>query len=213
MNREQQIEEFVNKTQVSRETITSLKKFEYLLKQHNKKLNLIGNSTINEIWNRHFLDSAQIIDFIEKNDKIVTDLGSGAGFPGIVMEIMARDRKLFNKFVLIEKSPKKSAFLKNVIKDLSLHAQVLNSDLTENYQNIEFGVVTARAFKPLKFMFEFFSKKKVKWKKIFIFLGKTGKNDLLQASKFWDILYKQRVSITSADSLILEINKIKKKIE
>ena len=97
-------------TRVSRETITSLEKYENDLIKSNKKLNLIGKSTIKDLWERHFLDSAQIIDFIDKNDKILTDLGSGAGFPGLIISILLKDRKMPIKVQLIEKSPKKAHF-------------------------------------------------------------------------------------------------------
>jgi len=72
-------------------------------------------------------------------------------------------------------------------------------------------VFVARAFKPLKIILPLIHNKAENWKKIFIFLGKTGKNELLQASKSWDIEYKQRVSVTSSDSIVVEINKLKKK--
>ena len=112
MDKTIQIDTFSRFTQVSRETITSLKKYENLLIEANKSLNLVGNSTINEIWTRHFLDSVQVIDFIDKNDKTLVDLGSGAGFPGLVLAIASKDRKIPLKVKLIEKSPKKAKFLK-----------------------------------------------------------------------------------------------------
>ena len=105
-----QINTFSRFTLVSRETITSLIKYENLLIKANKDLNLIGKSTINHIWIRHFLDSAQVIDFIDKNDKNIVDLGSGAGFPGLVLAIVAKDRHIPIKVKLIEKSPKKVKF-------------------------------------------------------------------------------------------------------
>ena len=89
-----QITTFTRITRVSRESITSLKKYEDILTKANKSLNLIGNSTINDIWTRHFLDSVQVIDFIDKNDKTLMDLGSGAGFPGLVLAITSKDRKI-----------------------------------------------------------------------------------------------------------------------
>ena len=88
------IDTFSSFTQVSRETITSLMKYEELLLEANKSLNLIGNSTINYIWHRHFLDSVQAIDFIDKNQKTLVDIGSGAGFPGLVLSIVAKDKKI-----------------------------------------------------------------------------------------------------------------------
>ena len=84
----------VDLLQVSRETITSLIKYENYLIKSNKTLNLIGKSTINEIWIRHFLDSSQVIDFIDKNTSSLIDLGSGAGFPGLIIAILAKDRKI-----------------------------------------------------------------------------------------------------------------------
>ena len=115
MDRSGQITTFNRFTRVSRETITSLKKYENLLIKANKNLNLIGSSTIKQIWIRHFLDSVQVIDFIDKNDKTMIDIGSGAGFPGLVLAIAAKDRKIPLKIKLIEKSPKKVKFLKNVL--------------------------------------------------------------------------------------------------
>ena len=88
MGESDQIDTFTRFTRVSRETITSLKKYESTLIQANKTLNLVGKSTINNIWTRHFLDSVQVIDFIDKNDKTLIDIGSGAGFPGLILAII-----------------------------------------------------------------------------------------------------------------------------
>ena len=92
MDRSSQIDTFNRFARVSRETIISLKEYEELLIKANKSLNLIGKSTIDQIWNRHILDSFQVIDFIDKNDKSLIDIGSGAGFPGLVLAIAAKDR-------------------------------------------------------------------------------------------------------------------------
>jgi len=212
MGRSVQIDTFRRITQVSRETIISLNKYEDFLIKANKDLNLIGNSTINQIWNRHFLDSFQVIDFIDKNDKLLADLGSGAGFPGIILAIASKDRKMSIKIKLIEKSPKKVKFLKNLISALDLKVEVKLQNIFEETNLFLEDVFVARAFKPLKVILELIHNKAKNWKKIFIFLGKTGKDELLQASKIWDIEYKQRVSATSSDSIILEINRLRKKI-
>ena len=211
MDRSIQIDTFCRFIQVSRETITSLKKYEDLLIKANKSLNLVGNSTINQIWSRHFLDSAQVIDFVDKNDKCLVDLGSGAGFPGLVLAIACKDRKIPLKIKLIEKSPKKVKFLKNVIEELDLKVEVFNQNILEEEIKFVEDVFIARAFKPLKKILQLMHNNAENYKKIFIFLGKTGKNELLQASKSWDIEYKQRVSVTSSDSMVIEINRLKKK--
>ena len=211
MDKTIQIDTFTRFTQVSRETITSLKKYEKILIKANKTLNLVGKSTIENIWSRHFLDSVQVIDFIDKNDKTLVDMGSGAGFPGLVIAIMFKDRKFPLKIKLIEKSPKKVKFLRNLIKELNLDVEVINQNILEDPKKLLDDVFVARAFKPLKIILELIHKKAKNWKKIFVFLGKSGKNELLDASKSWDIEYKQRVSVTSSDSTVIEINKLKKK--
>ena len=211
MDRAIQIDTFTRFTQVSRETITSLKKYEDMLIKANKTFNLVGKSTIENIWSRHFLDSVQVIDFIDKNDKTLVDIGSGAGFPGLVLAIALKDKKIPLKVKLIEKSPKKVKFLRDLINELRLDVEVVNENILQEPKKLLEDVFIARAFKPLKIILELIHNKAENWKKIFIFLGKTGKSELLQVSKNWDIEYKQRVSVTSNDSTILEINKLKKK--
>jgi len=206
-----QIDTFSRFTQVSRETITSLKIYENLLIQANKRLNLIGHSTVNQIWTRHFLDSSQVIDFVDKNDEAMVDIGSGAGFPGLIIAILAKDRKIPLKIRLIEKSPKKVKFLKDVITKLKLDVKVSNENILEQDNELNEDLIISRAFKPLKIILELIHKNAKNWKKIFIFLGKTGQNELLRVSKNWDIEYKQRMSVTNSDSIIIEINNLEKK--
>ena len=211
MDRSVHISTFSRFTQVSRETITSLIKYEDLLIKANRGFNLIGKSTINQIWKRHFLDSYQAIDFIDKNDSSLVDLGSGAGFPGLVLALASQDRKIPLKIKLIEKSSKKAKFLKEIINELHLNVDVLHKNILKPQIKLMEDVFVARAFQPLIKIFQLIHKKAENWKKIIIFLGKTGHDELLQASKDWDIGYKQRVSVTNRDSILIEINKLKKK--
>ena len=101
---------------------------------------------------------------------------------------------------MVEKSPKKVKFLRDLISELHLDVEVINQNILQDPKKLSEDVFVARAFKPLKIILELIHNKAENWKKIFIFLGKTGKNELLQASKSWDIEYKQRVSVTSSDS-------------
>tara|TARA_B110000116_G_scaffold166465_1_gene143896 strand:+ start:413 stop:1048 length:636 start_codon:yes stop_codon:yes gene_type:complete len=206
-----QIDTFNRYSRVSRETISSLKLYEKELIDANKDLNLIGKSTIKDIWIRHFLDSAQVIDFVDKNDKTLIDIGSGAGFPGLVLSIMARDREIPIKIKLIEKSLKKVKFLEQIINELHLDVEIVNKNIFEFQKKMSEDVFVTRAFKPLKIVLELIHNKADNWRKIFVFLGKTGKKELLQVSKNWDIEYKQRVSATSSDSIVIEIKKLIKK--
>ena len=210
MDRKEQIDTFSRLSRVSRETITSLKKYEDILINANKSLNLIGNSTISNIWERHFLDTFQIIDFIDKNDKNLTDFGSGAGFPGLILAIAAKDRNMSLKITLIEKSKKKINFLNQINSELNLNAKVICKNILDEDMKFASDVFVARAFKPFQIILELIHNKVENYKKFFVFLGKTGNKELLQASKNWNIKYKQRLSVTSSDSLIIEINELKK---
>ena len=205
------IDTFSSFYSVSRETIEILKKYEEMLIKENKKLNLIGKSTINSIWERHFMDSCQVIDFIDKNDKTLIDIGSGAGFPGLAIAIIAKERNMSLKIRLIDKSPKKVKFLKKISKELNLNVDVVNANIFAEIDKARGDVIVARAFKPLKIILELIHKIDESWKKTFVFLGKSGHEELHHASKIWDLKYKQRVSVTSNDSIVIEVNKLNRK--
>jgi len=210
MDKVSKINTFSRLSRVSRETIISLKKYEDLLINANKSLNLIGNSTISNIWERHFLDTFQLIDFIDKNDKNITDFGSGAGFPGLILAIAAKDRNMPLKITLIEKSKKKINFLNQINSELNLNANVICKNILDEDKKFASDVFVARAFKPFQIILELIHNKVENYNKFFVFLGKSGSKELLQASKNWDIKYKQRMSVTNSDSTIIEINKLKK---
>ena len=97
------VEFFNKKFNVSRETIEKLNKYKDFLLTRNKSLNLIGKTTENQIFTRHFADSAQIYDLIEDKSEII-DLGSGAGFPGILLRILMDDKKITGNITLDRKS-------------------------------------------------------------------------------------------------------------
>ena len=98
-----------------------------------------------------------------------------------------------------------------MIVELNIDAEAIIQNIFEDPKELLDDVFVVRAFKPLEIILQLIHKKAKNWKKFFIFLGKTGENELLQASKIWDIEYKQRKSITSSDSIIIEINRLKKK--
>jgi len=211
MDKDIQIDTFTRFTQVSRETINSLYIYEKLLIEYNKKLNLIGKSTINNIWNRHFLDSAQVFDFIDKNENTLVDIGSGAGFPGLVLALIAKERKIPIKIKLFEKSSKKIIFLKKIISELNLNVEAINKNVQDEKIKFIDQSFIVRAFKPLPQVLELIHNKAKNFKKLIIYLGKTGGAELHEASKSWDIKYKQSMSVTSSDSLIIVVSKLSKK--
>ena len=211
MDRLKQINTFNRFSQVSRETIVSLKEFEKVLLESNNSMNLISRTTIDQVWHRHILDSFQVIDYIDKLDNEITDIGSGAGFPGLILAIAAKDKKIPLKVKLIEKSSKKTKFLNKVIQRLDLNVEVVCKNIFDGNRKMSSDIFVARAFKPLPIILKLIHNQVTKYKKFFVFLGKTGNEKLLQASKSWDNEYKKRKSITNDDSIILEINNLKKK--
>ena len=204
-------EKLIKLLHVSRETIDCLILYETLILENNKKFNLISKSTENTLKTRHILDSAQVIDFIDKNSKICADLGTGAGFPGIVLSILFRERKYPTRIDLYEKSPKKCQFLCEVVKKLDLNALILEKNVFEQ-KNLEVDTIVARAFKPIQSIFKIVTENFKNFENLILFIGKNGKQTLLDASKVWEFEYKERKSVTSDDSLILNIKKIRKKI-
>ena len=204
-----QIDTFCSNVQVSRETISSLKKYEDLLIKYNSGLNLVGKSTINEIWSRHFLDSAQVIDLIDKNINSCIDIGSGAGFPGLVLALLLKHKKSQVNFKILEKSPKKCNFLKLVSSELGLDTEIICQDI-KNIKKINCDFAIARAFKPLPEIFEIIHSKINFSAKLVLFLGAKQSVLLDETSKKWNMEYKQRKSITSSDSLIIEVNKLER---
>ncbi len=138
--------EFINETLVSRETLGRLTTYVNLLIDWNERLNLVAPSTIADVWRRHVLDSAQLAPMIPSEAKTIIDLGSGAGFPGLVLAIMLADRPSL-KVYLVESTQKKCRFLEAVIAATGAPAEV-HACRAEDMR-IKADVVTARAVAPL----------------------------------------------------------------
>ena len=195
---------------VSRETFVELEEYRSLILEKNSEINLISQSTEAISRERHIIDSAQTIDLIDEKCSICTDIGSGPGLPGIVLAIIMKYKKPSLKFNLYEKSHHKSNFLIDMTKKFKLNTEIFKKDIFKE-KNLETDLIIARAFKPLEEILKLIHNKTFNYKKFFIFQGKTGNIELLQAAKSWDIEYKQRVSVTSNDSKILEIKNLTKK--
>ena len=127
---------------VPRETLIEFELFISMLKQINEEINIISKETAkNEvIRKRHIIDSAQIIEFVDLNSSIITDIGSGGGMPGIIISIMIKNQKNSIKVRLYEKSHHKSAFLRKVSRDLKLNTEVMQENIFEA-QNLDSGTI------------------------------------------------------------------------
>ena len=199
-----------NKLNVSRETLSSFNHYKKLVLSENKKLNLISSKTANNFVERHIIDCVQVIDFIDINSKSCTDLGTGAGLPGLVLAILLRDRNIKINMNLYEKSYRKSIFLKSVCRELKLETQIFQQDVFKE-KNLVSGSILARAFKPLPVILDLVEKNFKKYTNLIIFMGKNGKQVLKNTVKDWEFEYKEKESLTNSDSFILSIKSIKKK--
>ena len=200
----------LDKFQVSRETLEDFEFFvEHLIKK-NKEKNIISKGTVDNIRERHIIDSAQAIDFIDLNDNVCTDLGSGGGMPGIILAIMFKNLKSPMQFNLFEKSYHKSKFLKEVSSQLNLNTKIYNEDIF-NSEKIITGTIIARAFKPLPAVLELIHAKFPNFKNLIFFMGKKGKLTLIEAFKKWEFEYKEKESLTNKDSFLMNIKNLKKK--
>ena len=200
----------LDKFNVPRETYLELDEFKELIIEKNKEINLISRKTINNLKSRHIIDCAQVIDLIDINSKICTDIGSGAGLPGIVLSIILKGKKIAMKMKLYEKSYHKSSFLRSVSKKLKLDSEIFQEDIFKK-KNLVSGSILARAFKPLPVILDLVEKNFEKYTNLIVFMGKNGKQLLEEAFKEWEFEYKERKSLTSDDSFLLNIKNIKKK--
>ena len=195
---------------VSRETCYQLDYYKELVLEKNNKINLISRKDINNFIERHIIDCAQAIDFIDLNNKICTDLGSGAGLPGIVIAIMLKAKKNKIKLNLFEKSYHKSEFLREVKEKLKLDVNIFQKNIYEK-KNITSGTVITRAFKPLPEILEIIEKNFLTFTNLIVFMGKNGKQLVEDSIKKWDFEYKEKGSITNKDSFLINIKNVKKK--
>ena len=200
----------LDKFNVSRETFSTLNEFRKKIIEKNNEINLISTKSTSNSMNRHIIDCAQVIDLIDINGKTCTDIGSGAGLPGIVLSILLRDKKIDMKMNLYEKSYRKSLFLRSVSKKLKLDTEIFEEDIFKK-KNLVSGSIVARAFKPLPVILDLVEKNFKKYTNLIVFMGRNGKQLLDEAVKDWEFEYKEKKSLTSDDSFLLNIKNIKKK--
>ena len=214
------MEEFLKKypllkdKNVPRETFLDFERFIAMLQKRNEEINIISKETAKNdvIRDRHIVDSAQIIDFVDLKSTIITDIGSGGGMPGIIISIMIKNLKKSIKINLYEKSHHKSSFLRKVSRNLNLNTEVIQENIFET-QNLESGTIMARAFKPLPIILELVYRNFSNYKNLILFMGKNGEKILEDTLKIWDFDFEKKKSITSEDSFLLNIKNIKKKIK
>ena len=198
---------------VSRETCNELETLISMIQHKNKEINIVSKKMYEKqaIRERHIVDSAQIIDFIDLNYNTTSDLGTGGGMPGLIVAIVMKKLKNSMKINLYEKSYHKCLFLKEVSKKLNLNTEVIQKDIF-TVKNIETGTIMSRAFKPMPVILNLINENFKKYKNIILFMGSTGRKVLNETLKEWDLDFEEKKSLTNEDSFILNIKKIRKKI-
>ena len=198
---------------VSRETCNDLETLILMIQEKNREINIISKKITEKelIRERHIIDSAQIIDFVDLNCNTTCDLGTGGGMPGLIIAIVMKNIKNNMKVNLYEKSFHKCSFLKEVSKKLNLNTEVIQKDIF-SVKNIETGTIMSRAFKPMPIILDLVNLNFSKFKNIILFMGSTGRKILNDTLKEWELDFEEKKSLTNDDSFILNIKKIRKKI-
>ena len=190
-----------NQLKYSSKSISDIKIFINELLKANKKHNFISESTEKVIWHRHILDSAQLVKFIDFSKGSLSDLGSGAGFPGLILALFNKNKNFHVK--LYEKSPVKRAFLKNISDRLSLEIEICGN-IYEEY--IDTDYIVARAFKKLETIIQVSREIVKKSHKLIILKGQNAQKDLKKAFNQEKYDYKLENSITDEDSKIIIVD-------
>lgn len=204
------VEEFLTRS-VSRETLTKLQEFSRILEEWNAKMNLVSKNSMNDLWTRHILDSMQLIDYLPKNLKTLVDIGSGAGFPALILAIGLEEKNPAVKLKLVESITKKTVYLNDVAKRLNLkNVEVVNSRI-ENAVFKDVDVVTARAVASLdvllSYQFQIGGKNTIG-----LYLkGRSYLDEIEKANKQWVFECEKTANKYSDDGVILKISELRRK--
>ena len=187
---------------VSRETLDALKYFEDLVVLWNPAINLISNSSVSDLWSRHIIDSAQLFLFTLPDEGLWLDVGSGGGFPGIVVSIIARELAPSLRVALVESDKRKCVFLRTVVRELGLSVKVIN-DRIENVKLDDVVYLSARALRNLNSLL-FIVENNVSRETVCVFpKGRSYKKELVESQKNWKFDLNLIDSNTSEDSKVI----------
>ncbi len=203
-------EEFANKIDVSRETLQRLSIFADLLPKWQSRMNLVADSTLDQIWKRHMLDSAQIIPLIRKYypelDKPVwLDLGSGAGFPGMVAAIMGA-----GPVEMVESNTKKCSFLRQVLVQTGTEAKIHNCRIEDMPVKLA-NIITARALAPLPELLNLAHKFIGPETEFWLLKGQDVEEELTEATIYWNMEVEIHLSLSDPNGRILRVRKVRRK--
>jgi 16S rRNA (guanine527-N7)-methyltransferase len=197
-------EDFAAAAGVSRETLTRLEAYVALLIEWNAQHNLVSERSLEDVWRRHVWDSAQLAAFIPEAAASLVDLGSGAGFPGLVLAVLRPDLHV----VLTESVAKKSRFLEAAASSLGAKAEIRNARLEDGPRE-PFDVVTARACAPLDRLLGYAQRFQGRGTVSLLLKGQSVEAELTQARKSWSMKLLKHTSLTDPSGTILEIRELR----
>lgn len=203
-------ERFSQRINVSRETLDLLEAYHNLLSKWSRQINLVSKSTLDDIWSRHFLDSAQVFQLLKEPDTSVSDFGSGGGFPGLVLAILAAERRSDLSVTLVESDVRKAAFLMTVVRELELSASV-RSDRIEALGSLDTQVITARALAPLEQLCVYSFQHLAPSGRALFLKGARYEQEVDLARAKWDFELTIHPSITNSEAALLELRDLRPK--
>lgn len=189
---------------VSRETSERLDIYAKLLQTWNPKINLVAPSTIDDLWSRHFVDSAQLYGLAPKNFDHWVDLGSGGGFPGLVTAILAQEKSGTSRVTLVESDARKCAFLRTVLRETDVAATVITKRI-EAVPPLFASVVSARALAPLSKLLEFSHLHLSEAGVALLQKGQNWEKEISDARSAWQFSYRIDKSVVDENSVILSV--------
>lgn len=197
----------IGELDVSRETIERLGHFSALLEKWNPKINLVSKSTLQDGWQRHFVDSAQLFALCDVEAGTWLDIGSGGGFPGLVISAISKELKPDLNIVLVESDQRKCAFLRTVVRELDLTCQV-RSERIELLAPAEAAVISARALADLTTLLSYASRHAVQDSICLFPKGRTWEKEVNEARDSWSFSMEKFKSETDNDAVVLKIKEI-----
>ena len=200
--------EFQAAANVSRETLARLKLFVSLLGDWNARMNLVSAKSLGEVWKRHVWDSAQLFPLLPPGTKSLVDLGSGAGFPALVLAIQLAERQAGARIVLYEAIAKKCRFLEEVAARIGIPVEVRNARI-EAARPEPFDVVTARACAPLSQLLSYAAIFQDKNTRCLFLKGQSVGAELTEANKSWSMTVEQHPSRSDPTGVILDIRELR----
>jgi 16S rRNA (guanine527-N7)-methyltransferase len=200
-------QEFQQKFNVSRETIERLEVYQQLLLKWNKTINLIGKSTVSDTWARHISDSASVYDITEKIEGKWLDIGSGAGLPGLILAMIAKEKSPEVRQLCIEADLRKCEFMRTVIRQTDLNASVISRRI-EDTPRQNANLMTARALAPLSKLLEHAHTHLDKTGICVFHKGENWQSEVRDARENWSFNLKEHLSKGNQSSVLLEIGEI-----